>query len=421
MSKKYDEWEKGGLVVLDKHSRAKHEVLQTYVERYLEILCKRYGMPSFKITLVDGFAGGGLYEDGEPGSPLILLQAVESTEAKINDSRDKKISVDAHYYFIEKSEKTFSTLNGVLQKSRYKDKIGQTVFLKNGLFEEYVDTIINSVRKRNPRSGGRIIFFLDQTGYSQVNPKTVRYIREQLKDKHGNEHAEFIITISTDYFIDFINDKLPAFQKNIKDLGLEPYINSEEILRIKKENPDNWKYIIEAKFSFAWQQATGASYIRPFFIEPEYTHRGYWLLHLSPHPTAHDAMTDIHWEKGNYFRHYGGGLGFNIFGYKPQPNDNLNGTSFNEVFRQENEKCLMEEIPRRIWTSGDDGICVEDFIDRYRNFKAVNNSIVKKTLLDSCKEHQIVILGNKGGKKRNLNSLSKKDIILPQRQKKFIF
>ncbi len=415
MSKKYDEWEKGGLVVLDKHSRAKHEVLQTYVERYLEILCRRYGMTSFKITLVDGFAGGGLYKEGELGSPLILLQAVESAEAKINNFREKKITVDAHYYFIEKMKNTFSTLSSVLSR-RYKDKMGQTIFLKNGLFEEYVDTIINSVRKRNPRSGGRVIFFLDQTGYSQVNPKTVRYIREQLKDKHGNEHAEFIITISTDYFTDFINDKLPTFKKKIQDLGLEPYINSEEILRIKKENQDNWKYIIEAKFSFAWQQATGASYIRPFFIEPEYTHRGYWLLHLSPHPTAHDAMTDIHWEKGNYFRHYGGGLGFNIFGYKPQPNDNLNGTSFNDVFRQENEKSLMEEIPRHIRKFGDDGIRVEEFIDMYRNFKAVSNIIVEKALLNACQEGQIVILGSQGGKKRNLNSLSKKDIILPQRQ-----
>ncbi len=59
MSDKYREWENGGLVTLDKHSRAKHEVLRTYVERYLEILCRRYGMTSFKITLVDGFAGGG--------------------------------------------------------------------------------------------------------------------------------------------------------------------------------------------------------------------------------------------------------------------------------------------------------------------------------------------------------------------------
>jgi three-Cys-motif partner protein len=343
-----------------------------------------------------------------------VRQAVESAEAKINNFREKKMTVDAHYYFIEKMKNTFSTLSSVLSR-RYKDKMGQTIFLKNGLFEEYVDTIINSVRKRNPRSR-RVIFFLDQTGYSQVNPKTVRYIREQLKDKHGNEHAEFIITISTDYFTDFINDKLPTFKKKIQDLGLEPYINSEEILRIKKENQDNWKYIIEAKFSFAWQQATGASYIRPFFIEPEYTHRGYWLLHLSPHPTAHDAMTDIHWEKGNYFRHYGGGLGFNIFGYKPQPNDNLNGTSFNDVFRQENEKSLMEEIPRHIRKFGDDGIRVEEFIDMYRNFKAVSNIIVEKALLNACQEQQIVILGSQGGKKRNLNSLSKKDIILPQRQ-----
>lgn len=172
MSDKYKEWEQGGLVVLDEHSRAKHDLLRTYVERYLEILCQRYGIPRFKITLVDGFAGGGLYQDGELGSPLVLLQAVESAEAKINGFRQKEMIIDAHYYFIEKGRKTFSTLCGILQESRYKDKINKTIFLKNGLFEEHVHTIVVNIRKRSPR-GARVIFFLDQTGYSQIHPRLV--------------------------------------------------------------------------------------------------------------------------------------------------------------------------------------------------------------------------------------------------------
>lgn len=411
MSDKYNEWEKGGLVTLDEHSRAKHDVLRTYVERYLEILCRRYGITHFKITLVDGFAGGGQYEGGEPGSPLILLQAVESAEAKINDFRQKKMTVDAHYYFIEKRKKTFQTLSRVLQQSRYKDEIGKTIFLKNGLFEDYVDIIIENVKKRNPRGGGRVIFFLDQTGHSQVYPQTIRDIVQKIP------HAEFIITISADYLIDFISDKHSLFKDKVQDLGLDQYLNVEEISRIKTEKQVDWRYIIEAKLSVAWQQATGAHYFRPFLIEPEYTHRGYWLLHLSPHPTAHDAMTDIHWEKGNYFRHYGGGLGIDIFAYKPQPNNELGGLSFTETFQRSNMEILMEELPRLIWERSDEGIRFEELIDMNRNVKAVTNNIVGKVLLELKEANEIEISGEKGKKKRS-DKLSKKDIVKIQRQKK---
>ncbi|MEK8018386.1 MAG: three-Cys-motif partner protein TcmP [Candidatus Parabeggiatoa sp.] len=412
MSDKYNEWENGGLVTLDEHSRAKHDVLGTYVERYLEILCRRYGMTSFKITLVDGFAGGGLYQAGEPGSPLILLQAVESAEAKINHFREKKMTVDAHYYFIEKRIKTFAILNSVLQQSRYKDEIGKTIFLKNGLFEDYVDTIVEDVKKRNPRGGGRVIFFLDQTGHSQVYPQTVRDIVKKIPK------AEFIITISIDWLVDFISDKRPLFEKNVQKLGLDQYLNIEEIIRIKTEKQADWRYIIEAKLSVAWQKATGAHYFRPFFIEPEYNRRGYWLLHLSPHPTAHDAMTDIHWEKGNYFRHYGGGRGVDIFGYKPQPNNELNGISFSEAFQQSNMERLMEELPRLIWKHPD-GVIFDKLLDMIRNVKAVNNSTVEKTLLKIREEKGIEISGEKGGKKRS-KKLSGKDFLIIPRQKTLI-
>ncbi|MDM8558084.1 three-Cys-motif partner protein TcmP [Candidatus Parabeggiatoa sp. HSG14] len=414
MSDKYKEWEKGGLVTLDEHSRAKHDVLRTYVERYIEILLqpsKGRGIKEFKITLVDGFAGAGLYEDDEPGSPLILLQAVENAEAKINHFREKKITVDAHCYFIEKMKNTFSTLSGVLSQSRYKDKIGKTIFLKNGLFEEYVDTIIENVKKRNPRGGGRVIFFLDQTGHSQVYPQTVRDVVKKIPK------AEFIITISTDWLVDFISDKRPVFEKSVQKLGLEQYLNIEEVIRLKKEKRVDWRYIIEAKLSVAWQQATGASYFRPFLIEPKKTHRGYWLLHLSPHPTAHDAMTDIHWEKGNYFRHYGGGLGIDIFGYKPQPNNELNGISFSDTFRHKNEENLIEELPHRIWTFGDKGVYFEELINMNRNFKAVSNSTVENALLKLREAKEIEISGRKGGKKRS-NKLSGKDIVRIPRQRK---
>jgi three-Cys-motif partner protein len=64
------------------HSQAKHRVLRLYLERYVSVLTARIQQDSFRLTLVDGFAGGGRYLDSRTkeersGSPLIMLEAME--------------------------------------------------------------------------------------------------------------------------------------------------------------------------------------------------------------------------------------------------------------------------------------------------------------------------------------------------------
>ena len=84
-------WKKDGSCPdLEAHSATKLEVLQDYVVDYLKILVRRsMGQEVFKVTLVDAFAGGGRYSNGEDGSPIILLKAVKEAEALINIEQKK--------------------------------------------------------------------------------------------------------------------------------------------------------------------------------------------------------------------------------------------------------------------------------------------------------------------------------------------
>ena len=45
------------------HSLAKHRVLQAYLESYVATLTKNPRQDRLRLTLVDGFAGGGRYLD----------------------------------------------------------------------------------------------------------------------------------------------------------------------------------------------------------------------------------------------------------------------------------------------------------------------------------------------------------------------
>jgi three-Cys-motif partner protein len=51
------------------HTVAKHKLLKRYLEAWYPILAKAQWCRS--ITYAEGFAGAGIYEDGEPGSPVI--------------------------------------------------------------------------------------------------------------------------------------------------------------------------------------------------------------------------------------------------------------------------------------------------------------------------------------------------------------
>ena len=57
---------------LDDHTIGKHMVLRSYMDAWLPIILSRFE----RATFVDAFAGPGEYREGEPGSPLIALNAL---------------------------------------------------------------------------------------------------------------------------------------------------------------------------------------------------------------------------------------------------------------------------------------------------------------------------------------------------------
>lgn len=55
----------------DGHTGAKHDLLRRYLQAWVPILVRT----NQRVTYAEGFAGPGIYKDGEPGSPVIALQA----------------------------------------------------------------------------------------------------------------------------------------------------------------------------------------------------------------------------------------------------------------------------------------------------------------------------------------------------------
>ena len=79
---------------LEDHSRGKHAILRRYVQAWLPIMATQ----SDRLVLVDGFAGPGRYRGGEPGSPLIML------DAYLRHSHREGIRAELTFLFIEERQ-----------------------------------------------------------------------------------------------------------------------------------------------------------------------------------------------------------------------------------------------------------------------------------------------------------------------------
>ena len=404
MSKRNNNFDwRGSLPLLESHSEMKLTILSDYIQEYLSIVCQQRTIDKYNITLVDGFAGGGVYKDNKQGSPFTMIDAVDKANVGINKDRKKRVDIKPYYFFIEKDRDAFDSLSNSMQD------IDQTnIKIKQDDFNLCIDEIITKIKSRNPRGGGGAIFFLDQKGYSDVGMGVLKKIRQELPK------AEIIININISWLVDFINDT-EKFKSVISNMGLNNCVNLSEISKIKFMDVDP-RYTIEAKLSSAIKKSACFPYFRPFFIEPKNRHRGYWLLHLAPHYRAHNAMSEVIWRHGNFMRHYGGS-GTRIFdlSYKGEHVDypDLFGDTFNSATKKQHFEGLAEDLPRIIWES--DSMRVDELIQKTCNQTAVTKDMYLDSLKQISEQREIVIIGKSGGKKRG-GKISVSDIVLPNKQ-----
>ncbi len=393
----------GGPPKLDNHSEVKLIILSDYIQEYLRIVCQQRTIDKYNITLVDGFAGGGKYQNNKSGSPLVMMNAVKEANNNINKNRVKPVHIDPYYFFIEKDADAFESLRNSMQNVEK-----ENIKLKQGDFNNYIDEVIAHIKSRNPRGGGGAIFFLDQKGYTDVNMSVLKKIRQELPK------AEVIINIGVSWLVDFV-DNTENFEKVMSTMHLDKYIDLIEINKIKSEEV-NPRYIIEAKLSTAIKKAACFPYFRPFFIEPEEHHRGYWLLHLAPHYRAHNAMSEVIWKHGNSMRHYGGS-GTRIFdlSYKGGRIDtpNIFGSTFNSASKEQHFNGLSEDLPRIIRDT--DSMRVDELIRKTCNQTAVTRDMYLESLKQISEQREIIIVGKSGGAKRG-GKIDMSDIVLPNKQ-----
>lgn len=163
---------------LEPHTKAKHAILISYLKAWAPILArraKRLGLENTPLRFIDGFAGPGIYDKGEPGSPILALNAILD--------REVKLPAKVRFLFIEKDKERFESLEAQLVSPRLKVTETSPVDLiksENSECEEYLVKWLDGCEARNEHPGPAF-FFLDQFGYSHVSMDLVtRIMRHDL-------------------------------------------------------------------------------------------------------------------------------------------------------------------------------------------------------------------------------------------------
>ena len=387
------------------HSKAKLEVLRRYLQAYFDRLNTNRSREEFKLDLIDGFAGGGTFRDGNTlisGSPLIMLEETKKAEEQLNQNRPKPLHIDCKFYFVEKEKAHTDHLQKTLKERGYSVD-GEHIVVRNGLFEDEIEGILNSIRQRQPRAG-RSIFLLDQTGFMHVKWNLISRIFEELAA------AEVILTFAVDALIRFRKEK-----QNIDYLKRELQISDSKINElIQSENERGSKALIQRALREPIRARSGANFDTPFFICPAQSRRALWFLHLSRHPTARNVMMQQHWEIYNTFEHYGSG-GLDMLGTDALKDPDASLFRFMNHDKLQMVEELLDSLPKELFIlASAQPLTVDAFRYSISNRTAATFEHLNQVLVELYKAGEVEILGANGkpkSKSRSLRHLKPTDLI----------
>lgn len=414
--KKPYEWEPGGEpATIQQHSRAKHEVLRSYLVEYLQTLVSSPHQDEIRVTMVDGFAGGGVYRHEVTkelllGSPFQFLEAATEAQAIMGLGRQKPLLMNLDYFFVEEDSGSAAYLRQALQERGYGPRLGQDVRVLCGRFEDHVKDIQAFIKAKSPRRG-RSIFLLDQYGYKDV-PTT------QIRDLLRFPAAEVILTFAVDAFIKYASD-LPQTKGTLERLGIPEVLRGRTIEDIKSNERDFRLYIQSCLYR-ELVESCGASYFTVFFIRTE-GYGDYWLVHLSQHPTARDVMTRVHWKHNNAFVHYGGaGIDMFTLGYRAGQDSSFTGQHaldflFDETASERSTRCLMEQLPQLIFAR-DEGIEFGTLYATTANTSPADSQHYRQAVERLIQAKEVDVFGPDGARRTKASTIRDQDLIVPSKQ-----
>lgn len=251
---------------IDPHTAAKHQILRKYLDAWLPIL----GTFNKRIVHVDGFSGPGQYAGGEPGSPVIALEAARTHRSNL--------SGELAFLFIEERGDRADHLEAQIGKlslpAHFKVKVERGTFAdKLGKKLDELEADRNQVAPT--------FALIDPFGFSGIPYALVK--RLLTKDK-----CEVLIT----FMVDSINRWLTHPDDSIRAHIVETF-GTDEAIKIAEGTGDRATAL---KNLYHRQLNKVAKFVRYFEMRDRDARVVYYLFFASNNPLGHLKMKEAMWK-----------------------------------------------------------------------------------------------------------------------------
>jgi three-Cys-motif partner protein len=407
MSKKPYLWTTGA--VLEEHSRRKHKVIREYLARYLAVRCQLPQQSRFRLAIVDGFAGGGRYRCGSPGSPLIFIDELRTAAEKFNIKRQAEgmslLDIECLLILNDFDEGAIELLkeNTVPKIAEIKENVPK-LHLRveyrsekfNKLYPE-IKQLLEQGRYKN------VLFNLDQCGTGKVDTNIIGDIVAAFTS------VEIFYTFGIQTLVTFLHQK----DRDLLAKRLAPFgVHRDDLSQLDAlMSKSAWLGVAERLVFESFQRC--ANYVSPFSIHNPDGWR-YWLIHFANSVRARQEYNNILHQNSNAQAHYGRS-GLNMLSYNPGESDSALYV-FDEASRENAKKQLHDDIPRFIADCGD-VISVGDFYAGIYNATPahmldINSAIIENPDLE-------VVTEEGGGGRRRASTIRTGDMLRLKRQRSF--
>lgn len=261
------------------HTLAKHQILKTYLKAWMPIMSrqsKRLGISDTRLLFVDGFAGPGTYAGGEDGSPVLALKSV------LNHTHDFHVPV--HFIFIEENKERFNSLRSILQE--YKKQVEQSqkieaLQVKHGDCETMITRLLDDLDGSRAQVGPAL-FFLDQSGYSDVSMNLIQRIM-------SNELCEVFSYFNWDHLNRFLSDE-SKWKVITRAFGGEDWKHAMDL-----EQRDRASYVLRT-YRRCLEERGGARHVWYFAMCDSSEKLLYWLFFCTNSLRGLEEMKRAMWK-----------------------------------------------------------------------------------------------------------------------------
>ena len=402
------EWKDGA--ELGDHSKKKHAILREYFRQYLITRCKIPQQEKFRLAVIDGFSGSGLYKCGSYGSPIIIIDVLIKTTHEINVDRVNQgvrpIKIECLLILNDLNESAIKLLGQnivpfLLETKQPDQQVFIEPLLLNAPFEKIYPQIKQKLLDAKCRN---VLFNLDQCGYSHVNSSLIRDIINSWRS------AEILLTFMIESMLTYLS---PSAESNA--VPLEPDMKQKvEELRgggNKVLGKNEWLGMAE-KVVFEHLKDC-APFVSPFSINNPNGWR-YWLMHFANSYRARQVYNDILHQDGTAQAHFGR-AGLNMLSYDPQYEGQL--YLFNSDSREAAKEELYRDIPNFIAESGDT-LGMEDFYKAAYSDTPAHSDDIHDTIIENP---DIEVITESGGERRKSNTIKPRDTLKLKNQKSMFF